>query len=165
MPWVRVPRHCQLPEVSNLVIGSSRTGWPPGGEGEGKVGSQWGGRGLLGKGLALTLVSLQGDPGPPGKPVSDAAQQVHLCLPQPQDKEPWAVPSIVSSVSPPGSQCGWCWREGNPGPAVPSTLWEWLWAGEEDCTVGFILVPGLVVHSSSGEKNGWFRVLILSAPG
>lgn len=165
MPWVHVPRHCQLPEVSDLVIGSSRTGWPPGGEGEGKVGSQWGDRGLLGKKLAMTPVPLQGDPGPPGKPVSDAAQQVHLCLPQPQERERWAVPSMVSFASPLGSQCGWCWREGNLGPAVPSTLWEWLWAGEEDCTVGFILVPGLVVHSSSGEKNGRFGVLILSAPG
>lgn len=85
-------------------------------------------QGSVGKGLAVTPVSLQGDPGPPGRPVSDAAQQLELCLPQPQHREPWAVPSMVSSASPAGSQRGWCWREGNPGPAVPSTLWAWLWA-------------------------------------
>ncbi|RLV99448.1 hypothetical protein DV515_00009730 [Chloebia gouldiae] len=66
-------RHCQPPEVSNLATGSSRTDWPPGGKGEGKVGSQWGGRGLLGKGLAVTPVSLQGDPGPPGRPAPSVA--------------------------------------------------------------------------------------------
>lgn len=100
MPWMHIPRHCQPPEVSNLATGSSRTGWPSGREGEGKVGFQWAGRGLLGKGLAVTPVSPQGDPGPPGKPVSDAAQRVHLCLPQPQDRQPWAVPSMVSLLPP-----------------------------------------------------------------
>lgn len=120
MPQVRVPRHHQPSEVSSLTTGSSRTGWPPGREGEGKVCSQWGGRGLLGKGLAMTPISPQGDPGPPGKPVSVAARWVYICLPQPWDRELWAVPSTVPSASPLGSQCAWCWRrEGNPAWAMP----------------------------------------------
>lgn len=166
MPQVCIPRHCQPPEVSSLATGSSRTGWPPGGEGEGKAGFQWGGRGLLGQGLEMTPISLQGDPGPPGKPVSDAAQRVNLCLPQPWDREPWAAPSTVPSASPSGSQRGRCWRrEGNPTPAVSpqphaGTLWGTAmgWGGRT-AQLGINLrgclcwSPDLAVPSYSGGKG------------
>lgn len=134
------PQAPPAPEVSPLTAGRSRTSRPPGGEGEGKAESQQGGRGLLGKGLPVTPISLQGDPGPPGKPVSGAAGWVHLRLPPPQDRALWAAPSTVRSASLPGSQRG-CWwrREGNPALAVPPVHQHPLgmaWAGEGHCTAG-----------------------------
>lgn len=130
------PQAPPAPEVSLLTTGRPRTSRPPGGEGEAKAESQQGGRGLLGKGPPMTRISLQGDPGPPGKPVSDATGGVRFCLPQSQHGELWAAPSMVHSASLPGSQRGWCWRrEGNPALAVPpgctSTVGRHSWVSTQ----------------------------------